>query len=124
MMAYWHQVENAAGMGGQYHWALVAGVVAAFALSAAAPAARPRLRAAVFLIAVSFVGMLLCGLLLYRNAENTAAFPYVHFTSELLFAMAVIDLAGSSRLQFSATRSWDWPTSWQPSRFWAVTAST
>lgn len=95
MTGYWEQVENAAGMGGHYHWVVGANIAAAFILAAIVPTARLRVRAAVFLMGVSFLGMLLCGLLLNRHwlDDATAGFRAIHFCSQLLFSIAVINLA-------------------------------
>lgn len=95
-MSYWQQVQDAAGMGGGYHWTLLGLVVLAFVLGALAPSARFRLRASVLLIAASFLGMLVCGLLLHRHAlgAEPAGFRYIHFGSQLLLSIAAITLAG------------------------------
>jgi len=96
MIDYWDKVQYAAGMGGHYHWVLLACFVTAFALGAIAPAARPLLRVTIFLIFVSFLAMLVSGLLLHRHQpdDGAASFRYIHFGSQLLFAMAVVNLAG------------------------------
>ena len=95
-MNFWQHVETAAGMGGHYHWILLGGIVMALLLAPIAPEARLRLRAAVLLIGLSFAAMLVCGLLAYRGAlgPTAAGFRYIHFGSQLLFCIAVINLLG------------------------------
>jgi small-conductance mechanosensitive channel/CRP-like cAMP-binding protein len=95
-MSYWQQVENVAGMGGHYHWVLVGLLALAFPLAAWSRAERSRVRGAVMLIGASFLGTLVCALLLHRHVLNQQAAPfrYVHFGAQLLFAIATINLAG------------------------------
>ena len=95
-MSYWQQVQSTAGMGGHYHWVLLGSVITAFLLGAIVPPARLRLRASLLLIVASFVAMLLCGLVLHRGTldSTTAGVRYLHFGSQLLFSIAVINLAG------------------------------
>ncbi len=94
-MTYWQNVQSAAGMAGQYHWVLLASIAAAFALTAAVPQSRRRLRVAIVLVALSAVGMLLCGFLLDRGVSDGAAgYRGVHFVSQLLLATSVVNLAG------------------------------
>lgn len=95
-MSYWQQVETAAGMVAGYHWVLLGCVVLAFVLARLAPVARLRMRATLILIAASFLGMLGCGLLLHSEtlAQDAAEYRYLHFSSQLLFALAVVNLAG------------------------------
>src|SRR2546423_1156429 len=59
-MSYWQFVQTAAGMHGSYTWLLVGLIVSALLLGVIAPSARRRLRATVFLVLLSFVGLLVC----------------------------------------------------------------
>jgi small-conductance mechanosensitive channel/CRP-like cAMP-binding protein len=81
-------------MGGQYHWVLVCLIAVAFGLTTLTAQSRLRLRAVVFLICVSFLGTLACALMVYRGMEtNAAGVRYIHFAAQLLFSIAVINLA-------------------------------
>jgi small-conductance mechanosensitive channel/CRP-like cAMP-binding protein len=95
-MSYWQQVENVAGMGGWYRWTLIVLIILVFPLAAVTPAARLRLRASVLLIGVSFLGILFCALFAQQRplSQGAAGFRYVHFGSQLLLAIAVINVAG------------------------------
>jgi small-conductance mechanosensitive channel len=95
-MTFWQQVQSSAGMGGRYHWVLLVAVVLALILAPLAPAARLRLRAAVLLIGGSFAAMLACAYLLHNGTldASAAGYRYVHFGSQILFAIAIINLLG------------------------------
>jgi small-conductance mechanosensitive channel len=93
-MSYWQQVQTAAGMGGHYHWVLIGSLCIGFLLAAIVPVARLRLRVSVFLLVASFIAMLICGLLLHHGVDGltVSGFRYAHFTSQLLFSIAFINL--------------------------------
>src|SRR5437016_2917684 len=94
-MGYWSYVEHAAGMGRYYAWVLLGVVAAALVLGALAPGARLRLRGAVMLLGVSFLGMLVCALLPYRGVLDTesAGYRWSHFAAQFVFTIAVINIA-------------------------------
>lgn len=94
-MGYWQQVQSAAGMSGRYHWVLLGLIVSTFLLGAVAPLARQRLRATVLIFVGSLAGMLACGWMLYGglSEETAAGYRYVHFASQLLLGIGVVNLA-------------------------------
>jgi small-conductance mechanosensitive channel/CRP-like cAMP-binding protein len=96
IMNFWQHVETSAGMGRHYPWVLLGCIVIAMLLVLIAPHARQRLRAAVLLIGLSFAAMLVCGLLTHSGTlgPTTAGFRYIHFGSQLLFSLAVINILG------------------------------
>src|SRR4051812_45575636 len=95
-MGYWHSVQTAAGMGGQYHWVLLGVVMTTFVLGAVVPISRPRLRVALFLFFLSAVGMFACGWVVYRGLldENAAGYRWIHYGSQLCLAIGLVTLAG------------------------------
>lgn len=93
-MNYWSNVQTAAGIGDALHWFVLCFVIAAFILFGVVPAERSRIRAAVLLFALSFVGLFVAAAILPPDLNNpTAAYRWVRFTSLLLFSIAVINLA-------------------------------
>jgi small-conductance mechanosensitive channel/CRP-like cAMP-binding protein len=96
-MDYWRQLQTTAGMGGQYHWVLVGVVLVAFLLAQAVPASKPRMRGSVVLAMLSLLGLLFCALMLERGMEGrggNVAYRWIHFTSQFLLAVAIINLIG------------------------------
>lgn len=94
-MNYWQSVQSAAGMGGYYHWVLLALTLSAMVLGAAVPSARARLRTALLLIYLSAVGTLVCGLLLSRGVSDASTgYRALHFATQLSLAAGSISLAG------------------------------
>ena len=92
-MTFWQHVQNAAGMDGQYHWVLAGVVALAFGLTPLTAQSRLRMRGAVLLVLGSLLGTLVCAMMMYRGMEASAAgVRYVHFASQLLFSIAVINL--------------------------------
>src|SRR4051812_26829866 len=93
-MSYWQQVQYAAGMSGRYHWVVLGLILSTFFLGAVAPLARRRLRATVLIFLASVLSMLVCGWLLYACVldESAAGYRYIHFASQLLLAIGVINL--------------------------------
>jgi small-conductance mechanosensitive channel/CRP-like cAMP-binding protein len=87
-MSFWDQVELAAKMRGAFVWAAVIFVVAALVLNALRPAERMRIRAAMFLFALAFVGLLLTASLAYRGVSTDSSL-YVWFRWAALFCLWV-----------------------------------
>src|SRR5579884_1265446 len=79
-------------VGAGTHWVLLTAVFAALVLGVVAPEARPRLRAAVLLIAASALGTLLWATLLYRGANESSGYRWIHFAGQLCLAIALINL--------------------------------
>jgi small-conductance mechanosensitive channel/CRP-like cAMP-binding protein len=102
-MDYWRQLQTAAGMGGQYHWVLLGVVLVALLLAQVVPAARGRMRGSVVMAMLSLLGLLFCALMLERGMSarggvdargGNVAYRWVHFTSQMLLAVAIINLIG------------------------------
>ncbi len=83
-MTFWQQVQVAAGMHGAFVWVVVIFVAAALALNALRPAERMRIRAALLLFALSFIGLFLTASLAYRGV-NTDSSLYLWFDWASLF---------------------------------------
>ncbi len=93
-MNFWQQVELAAKMHGGFIWAIVIFVVFALALNALRPAERMRIRAALLLFALAFVGLLLVGGFAYRGISTDSSL-YLWFQWASLFCLwiAIINVA-------------------------------
>jgi small-conductance mechanosensitive channel/CRP-like cAMP-binding protein len=72
-MTFWQQIQVAAGMRGAFVWAIVIFVVSALLLNALRPAQRMRIRAALLLFALSFIGLLLIASLAYRGISTESS---------------------------------------------------
>jgi small-conductance mechanosensitive channel/CRP-like cAMP-binding protein len=94
-MSFWQHVQQAAGMAGSYHWVLLGSILLALLLATISPQARLRLRATVFLLLASFVGMLVCAAMLQGGADpSSTSYRIIHFITQLLFAIAMVNLVG------------------------------
>jgi small-conductance mechanosensitive channel len=102
-MDYWRQLQTAAGMGGQYHWVLLGVVLVALLLAQIVPSARGRMRGSVVMALLSLLGLLFCALMLERGMATqggvdarggNVAYRWIHFTSQMLLAIAIINLIG------------------------------
>src|SRR6266576_2821500 len=87
-MTFWQQVELAAKMHGAFIWAGVIFVLVALALNALRPAERMRIRAALLLFALAFVGLLLVGGFAYRGITTDSSL-YLGFQWASLFCLWV-----------------------------------
>jgi small-conductance mechanosensitive channel/CRP-like cAMP-binding protein len=85
-MSFWQQVQAAAGMRGAFVWASVIFVVAALILNTLRPAERMRIRAALLLFALSFIGLLLTASLAYRGLSIDSSL-YLWFDWASLFCL-------------------------------------
>jgi small-conductance mechanosensitive channel/CRP-like cAMP-binding protein len=85
-MTFWQQVQVASGMRGVFVWAIVIFVVAALALNTLRPVERLRIRAALFLFALSLVGLLLVASLADRGV-STDSWWYLWFRWASLFCL-------------------------------------
>jgi len=90
-------------MGGEYHWVLLGIVLVAFLFAQIVPSARARMRGSVVMALLSLLGLLFCALMLEHGMETRGgidargeniAYRLVHFTSQMLLAIAVINLIG------------------------------
>src|SRR5687768_11617327 len=93
-MTFWDNVETAATMEGVFLWVVLGYIVAAFILFAFVPTARARIRGAVLLFALAFVGLLVAGTILSFNPDQKgAAYQWTRWPSLFIKAIAIINLA-------------------------------
>src|SRR5882672_11090912 len=93
-MSFWQDVERASGMPGTFHWLAIGFIVAATILSYFFPAVRRRMRSAVVLFGISFVGLLVAGALLHSGAAVTnSLYLTVRCTSLLIQGVAIVNVA-------------------------------
>jgi len=94
-MTFWQRIQSSAGMSGQYHWVLVGLLLSTFLLGAVVPTARKRLRATVLLFIGSLLALHISAWMLHQGVldETAAGYRYLHFGSQLLLAIGVINLA-------------------------------
>jgi len=93
-MHLWQNLQTAAGMGGKYYWVLLAITVVAVGLTVILPAAVNRLRIAAILAFFSFPGFLACAWMIGNDNANSAAYRWVHFASQWMLAIAIINISG------------------------------
>src|SRR6266446_2245264 len=92
-MSFWQQVQVAAGMRGAFVWAVILFVVAALALNALRPAERMRIRAALLLFALSFVGLLLVASLAYRGiSTDSSLYLWCRWASLFCLWIAIVNV--------------------------------
>ncbi len=84
-MSFWEQVQTAAGMR-PFVLVIAVFVLAALALNALRPVERMRIRAAMFLFALAFIGLLLTASLAYRGASIDSPM-YLWFRWAALFCL-------------------------------------
>jgi small-conductance mechanosensitive channel/CRP-like cAMP-binding protein len=93
-MTFWQQIQAAAGMRNAFVWALVIFVVGALVLNALRPAERMRIRAALLLFALSFVGLLLVASLAYRGISiDSSLYLWCRWASLFCLWIAFINVA-------------------------------
>jgi small-conductance mechanosensitive channel len=100
-MNFWANVQKAAGMPDYFFWVVLGFLVVAFALFALVPTERLRIRAAVVLFALSFLGMLVSGMLISYGADTesarltplTTALRWTSWLARFIEAVAIINLA-------------------------------
>ena len=93
-MSFWQNVERASGMPGAFHWLAIGFIVAAAILSYFFPAVRKRMRTAVILFGISFVGLLVAGALLHSGAAATnSLYLSVRCAALLIQGVAIVNVA-------------------------------
>src|ERR1700730_12895692 len=93
-MSFWQNVERASGMPGAFHWLVIGFVLAAGIHSYFFPDVRARMRTAVILSGLSFVGLLAAGALLHSGAAVTnSVYLTVRCASLLVEAIAIVNVA-------------------------------
>jgi small-conductance mechanosensitive channel/CRP-like cAMP-binding protein len=97
-MSFWQNVQHAAGMDSYYFWVVLGFLLAAFALFAFVPTERVRVRGSVLLFALSFMGMVVSGVLLSYGASEqgmsalNTAYRWTSWLARFIEAVAVINL--------------------------------
>ncbi len=93
-MNFWQQIQTASGMRGAFIWAVLIFIAVALALIIMRPEERLRIRAALFLFVLSFVGLLAVATLAAQGA-STEGRLYLWFNWASLFCLwiAVINIA-------------------------------
>jgi len=93
-MNFWQQIQTASGMRGAFIWAVLIFIDVALALIIMRPEERLRIRAALFLFVLSFVGLLAVATLAAQGA-STEGRLYLWFNWASLFCLwiAVINIA-------------------------------
>jgi small-conductance mechanosensitive channel len=94
-MSFWQQVQVAAHMGVAFYWLSLGFLLVALMLSGLVPAERPRIRTALILYALSFIGLLLAGALLSSNGQNEQSelYRWIDWLSRFVASVAIINLA-------------------------------
>lgn len=93
-MSFWQHVQTASHLGGAFYWAALGFILVAIILFGLVPSERPRIRTAVLLFALSFIGLLLCGAILHSASDETnGLYRWTAWGSRFLEAVAIINLA-------------------------------
>ncbi len=93
-MNFWEIVQKTAGIDG-YHWVAIGFVIVAFILFNFAPTDRRRIRRAVFLFALSFIGTLVATIMVSSGASMDGfGYRLTRWISLLLKSIAIINLIG------------------------------
>ncbi|MGB9182328.1 MAG: mechanosensitive ion channel family protein [Pyrinomonadaceae bacterium] len=98
-MSFWHYVQMAAGTAA-IHWIALGFLLVAFLLSRLVPTERARLRTAVLLFILSFVGLHISAALLAYGASPagmdsaSTAYNWIRGAARFIGSVAVINLAG------------------------------
>jgi small-conductance mechanosensitive channel/CRP-like cAMP-binding protein len=94
-MNFWRQIQDAAGTGTMFLWALVVFVAASLALFILRPAERARIRTALLLFGLSLVGLLVAAALLSNEIPKTnLAFKWTRWASRIFQWFAFVNVAG------------------------------
>jgi small-conductance mechanosensitive channel/CRP-like cAMP-binding protein len=93
-MSFWQHVQTAAHLGTAFYWLSLGFVLVALILSVLVPAERPRLRTALILYSLSFMGLLFAGALLASGqTEQAELYRWIAWFSRFVLSVAVINLA-------------------------------
>lgn len=93
-MSFWNNVQMASHMGRAFYWVVLGFVLLGACLFALVPAERRRIRAAVLLFSISFIGLLLAGALLGSGyGTESEAYRWLDWSAQFVAAVALINLA-------------------------------
>jgi small-conductance mechanosensitive channel len=93
LMSFWQNVERASGVPGAFHWLVPGFILAVATLSYLFPAVRFRMRTALILFGLSFIGLLVAGALLQSGAGPTSSiYLTVRCASLLLEGVAIVNV--------------------------------
>ncbi|HKP86608.1 MAG TPA: mechanosensitive ion channel family protein [Blastocatellia bacterium] len=94
-MNFWENAQTASAMSGAYHWVVLGFILAAVLLFVFVTDERARIRGAVLLFALSFVGLLTAGAIIsYGGERESFGYRSVRLISLFLESAAIINLAG------------------------------
>ncbi len=94
-MNFWQIVQETSGINGILLWGVIGFIFIAFLLFNFAPTERKRVRAAMFLFALSFAGLLAASSIVYfGTSPDNFSFRAVRWGALFLASIAVINLAG------------------------------
>ena len=96
-MSFWQQVTAVDEMGRSYAWLLAGEIILALVVAAARPKARSRMRVSVLLLLASLFATLICAAILDYDRDEASAFWFqlVQFLSQILYAIATIQVVGT-----------------------------
>ena len=93
-MSFWTNFQTAAGMAGVYHWVAIGLMLTAAILFVVVPTERTRIRNAVLLFAVAFVGLIVAALLATSGVPHERApYRWTRWASLFISNIAVVNLA-------------------------------
>jgi small-conductance mechanosensitive channel/CRP-like cAMP-binding protein len=92
-MKFWQQVQFASNMGRAFVWVLIVFVVVALVLSAVKPAERVRIRNALFLFVLSFLGLLIVASVGIYGSVTSSSYRWLTWASRLCQCLAFVNLA-------------------------------
>jgi small-conductance mechanosensitive channel len=91
-MAWWQNVEGAAGMPGAFRWLIVGFIAAAALLSYLQPAERLRIRNALVLFGVAIAGLIAAGAILPTSAAAGTVYLTLRGAALFMLAVAIINV--------------------------------
>lgn len=92
-MSFWQQVQVAAGVERGFLWLVVVFVASAAALFVLRPAQRMRIRTALLLFALSFIGLLVVGSLGLYGASPVSSYRWIKWASLFCQRLAFVNVA-------------------------------
>ncbi|MGA9772066.1 MAG: mechanosensitive ion channel family protein [Blastocatellia bacterium] len=92
-MSFWHNVQMTAGMNGVILWVVFGFILTAFLLFSFVPAERARIRGAMFLFALSFIGLLAASSVIsFGGSDSSFGYRTIRWVSQFLVSAAIINL--------------------------------
>src|SRR5262249_6502880 len=95
-MSFWQQIQIAAQMGRTLPWVILIFLFASLTLVVLKPVERTRIRTALLLFTMAFLGLLInTTLLSYGYDQNDAALRWIRWSWRILLAFAFVNVAGA-----------------------------